>query len=317
MFDTEIDSTSELISIALAAERGAIRRYSNIATKMHTHGNEEAAAEFETLVSEAQSHEKKLTEWALLEELVIDVDATPVRWEDPDIETRYDVQARNPYRCTAYKALAFAVHNKERAFLFYTYVAADSHDADVCHHAKVLARTELEHAALLRIRRRQAWCAQTEQIAESRIDPAVINGTPDLLAIIVFIEQYLMHLFKLAVRGFPEIDSLAVRTQSSLAISEKELHAAASPDSRVITVLEKLAQWSKHALEDISDATTALRRLCADCDRSFTFYDLVIKSTQDEAVLLMAQRHSILATQRIVVLRSLTDRLIAVQSSKP
>lgn len=310
MFNTNIDSTSELLSIALAAMRQAIRRYSEHALKMREHGNDEAAAVFERLVAKEQGYAKKITEWASLEGIVINADATPVSWKDPGVETDYDVQARNPHRCTPYKALAFAAHNKERAFLFYTYVAADSHAADVCHHAKVLARAELDHAASLRALRRRAWHAQSRQVSKSRIDPGVIDGIPDLLAIIVVIERYLAHLFKLAGGRFPELDSLAASTRGSLSVSEKALHAGDPPGARVTTALQKVTSWSKQILAETLDATAALRRLCTDCDRSFVFYNSVVKLTRDEPVMLMAQQHSALATRRIAELRRVTDSLI-------
>jgi rubrerythrin len=307
MFNTEIDSASELLSIAVAAEGEAIRRYSGLAFKMQQHGNEEAAAVFNKLVDEGRSVENRISEWAELEGLVIAAGIAPLVWDDPNVDTGYDIQACNPYRCTPYKVLAFAVHNEERAFLFYTYVAADSHDADVCHHAKVLARAELDRAAALRVLRRSAWHTQSEQITESRISPAVINGTQDLLAAIVFIEQYLAHLFELAASSFTELGSLATRTRESQRASEKMLKDSESPGSAVTGALQRVARWRDEVLAQTVDAKAALRRLFEDCDRSFAFYNSVVKSTSDEQVMLMAQQHSTLATRRIAELERLID----------
>ena len=310
MFNTDIDSTSELISIALATKRGAILRYSELAAKMHKQDNGEASTVFETLVNEEQESEQQLIEWASLEGMLIDADATQVSWEDPSVDTSYDVQASNPYRCTPYKAFAFAVHNEERAFLFYTYVAADSNDTEVCHHARVLARTALDHAASLRVLRRRAWRQQAQEISDSRIDPSVINSIPDFLTIIVFIEDYLADLFVLAGSDYPEIDSLAAGTQDFLAASEKLKHAGEPPGLRVIDALEKVVPWRDRMLSENRKARDALRRLCMDCDRSFTFYDSVVASTGNEEIMLMAQRQSSLSLERIAELRQITEKII-------
>ena len=131
MLGTDIQSTAELVSIALAAEREAVQRYSELASQMRQYGNDEAGALFERMADEERAHEKQLAEWATLSELAIMTDVGPVRWEDPGVATIYDAEAKDPDRCTPYKALAFAVHNEERAFRFYSYVAANSKDPDV------------------------------------------------------------------------------------------------------------------------------------------------------------------------------------------
>jgi len=306
MATMNIESTSELISIALATERAAVRRYADLAAKMREHGNQEAANIYTSLVEKEKDHEKKITDWASLEGMDIDSNAVSFHWEDPTVMTDYDIQARNPYRCTAYKALAFAVHNEERAFLFYTYVAADSNNEEVSHHARVLARAELDHAAALRVMRRQAWRAQNEQINASRIDPSVINGTSELLAVIVFIERYLLELCRLAGKC-EELDKLSAATRTALADNQKLLSQAATPGSRVTAALEKVAPWAEKVLNTVrNDANAALRQLYADSDRSFVFYNSVVESTGDEDVMLMAQEQAALILKRNTVLGQLT-----------
>jgi hypothetical protein len=310
MLSTDITSTPKLISIALAAGNKAGQRYARLASRMRRHDNEESAAEFDVLFADEQAYQDKISEWAALEDIQIDVDAIPGEWDDPNVETDYDVQARNPFRCTAYKALAYAVHNTERAFLFYTYVSADSSDADVCHHARVLAREELSRAEALRHRRRKAWHAQTEQITTSRIDPRVINSVPDLLVVTICIEQYLGRLFKLAESKFTELKGLAGSTRQSLSVSEKALREGKPPGAGVMEALKKVGTWRDAMLSETRDASAALRRLSTDCDRSFAFYNSVVKTAEDEAVMLMAQQQSVLATQRITELLSVTQKII-------
>lgn len=310
MLSTEINSTPELMSIALAAGRKAIQRYAELAAGMRQHDNEESAVVFDRLVTDEQAYLGKIAEWASLENLEIDADAVPGEWDDPNVVTDYDVQARNPFRSTPYKVLAYAVHNAERAFLFYTYVTADSQDSDVGHCARVLAREELGRAAALRVLRRQAWHRQSKQIAESRMDPGLINSVPDLLAVTICIEQYLGRLFKLAGSEFSELESLAASTRKNLCLAEKALSEGEPPGSAVTEALKKVGTWRDVMLSETRDATAALRRLSTDCDRSFAFYNLVVKTARDEAVMLMAQHHSALATQRIAELLQVTQKII-------
>ena len=309
MLSIDIHSTAGLISIALAAEREAIRRYSELASKMREHGNDEAGALFERMIDEERAHEKQLMEWAALEGHAISTDVGPIRWEDPGVATIYDDEAKDPDQSTPYKALAFAVHNEERAFRYYSYVAAHSKDPDVRDYAEVLAREELGHAALLRAQRRRAWHAQrSHHGSEPGIDPGVIQGTPDLLAVTVCIEQILTNLIDVAVREFPDLKTLAANTEQFLSTSKKALQDGSPPGTDTTTALRTIASWRERTSVAAGDATAALRRLCADCDRSFVFYDSVVTSAQDESVMLMAQRLSLRALERIAELHRVTGR---------
>ena len=67
---------------------------------------------------------------------------------------------------SAYQALAYAVRNEERAFTFYTYVAAEADRPDIRALAEDLARDELRHATLLRHYRRRAFHAERPAAVE-------------------------------------------------------------------------------------------------------------------------------------------------------
>lgn len=305
MLTTEIQTTSELLSIALAKERKAVERYSELAASMREHGNSEAAGAFDRLINEAREQQRKLAEWADLEGLEIDEAMMPVDWEDPRVPTRYDVEATDPYRSTPYKAFAFATHNEERAFRYLTYVAADSENPDVCDHVMTLARAQLDRVAAMRVLRRHAWHAQDPDLAEPRVDPSVVLSVADLLSIIVFVEQHLLGLFEIAARGFPGLDSQVSATMDSLTSSQSALREGESPNDEVILGLKKISAWIERTTAGITDAPSAFSRLCADCDRCFVFYDEVERSTQNESVMLIAQRQSALAMQRIKLLRAI------------
>jgi hypothetical protein len=58
-----------------------------------------------------------------------------------------------------------------------------------------------------------------------------------------------------------------------------------------------------------SEAPDALhQRLCSDCDRCFAFYDAVVTSTKDEAVMLEAQKLSESMLERIGLLPDIARR---------
>jgi len=314
---TYIHSIAELISIALAGEREAIRRYSELADRMYEYGNDEAGALFTGMIDEEREQEKQLIEWAELEDLIINTNIEPIRWEDPGVATTYDAQAADPNQSTPYKALAFAAHNKERAFRFYSYVAATCKDPDVRVYAEMLAHEKLAHTALLRSRRRRAWHAQRRRFgAVPRIDPGVIKGMPDLLAAIACIEQIIVDLMDAAVNKSPDLQALAASAREFLPTSDKAPHEDDAPGAEITAALQSITAWHARRMAVSNDESAALQRLCVDCDRSFRFYDSVVTSTHDESVMLMAQRLSSHALERISVMRRLTRSPGAFFSTK-
>ena len=242
-----VRSLDQLVSLAIAAEQEAVRQYQALADQMRAAGNAEVAALFERLVEEERGHERQLDDWAAQAGVTPRPETQSIRWQHPAVRSDYDAEAVDPARSTAYKALSFAVHNEERAFHFYAYVAAHAEDPRMRRYAELLAREELGHAALLRSMRRQAWRAEraTDQ-GPPRPDPRQIHNLDDLAEAAAQLEQAL--------------DSL---------------QAAAGPD----------------------DA-----RLRAAFDQSFEFYDAVLSQTDDEAVMLEAQR----LTERMI------DRMRAI-----
>ena len=234
----EITSVAHLLSAAMAAEHEAVRRYRALAEQMREAGNREVAALFERLMEEERGHEQQLEQWAAEAGVTPDTETRGVQWRHPAVRSDHDAEAVDPARSTPYKALSFAVHNEERAFRFYAYVAAFGRDTRLRDYAERLAHEELAHAALLRSMRRRAWRKERE------------NGDRQ-----------------------PELDVRRIRTVQDLT------RAAARIEER-LEVLERRAGEDDQAL-------AALR---AACDEAFDFYDAVVQRTDDEAMLLEAQR---------------------------
>jgi rubrerythrin len=297
MLNSNVESTAELISIALAAERESILRYRELATRMRDNGNSEVGLLFERMSAEEQARERQLTEWAALAGLALKTDIGPIPWEeDPGVATIYDAEAEDPARSTPYKALAFAVHNKQRGFRFYSYVAADSKNPEVSDYAEVLAREELGQAALLRGQRRRAWHAQRNQRdTEPGIDAAAIDGIADLMAATACMEQLIVRLMGVAGEEYPDIGKLAVDRRELLVAFEKSLRENPSTNVELHQLLQSFAGWHEKAMAEIQDGPEALKRLRTLCETSFAFYDAVVTSTRDESVMLMAQGRAELA----------------------
>lgn len=301
MLTTNVQSAGELMSIALCAEREAVRRYTRLAADMHEHGNAAAASLFERMIEEEREHERLIEEWAKVEDIRLRTDIGPIVWEDPQVSTVYDDEARDPARSSAYRALAFAVHNEERAFRFYTHVAASAPDDTVREYAEILAREELGHAALLRALRRRAWHAERKAGRnEPELDPGAVHSLADLLAVAASIEHCLGDKITALSESYPELREVNAATRQSLADIDTRLKAAGKPGENIAATVESVGEYTSR-----TSATTPLQQLCSDSDRCFAFYDAVVTRTNDEAVMLAAQRLSETALERIGALRNI------------
>lgn len=165
----------------------------------------------------------------------------PVTWRDPSVSNAYNDEARDPHYSSPYKALAFAVHNEEIAFRFYTHVAAHSENKSVREHAEILAREELGHAALLRAERRLAYHAERKaNTTEPGLNPKAIHNEADLLAAAIHIDRYLAEQMSEISKTTPEISSLAEETQLQISNNEHALGNKTSPGEDITKNLEQL-----------------------------------------------------------------------------
>jgi len=160
-------SSDELLAVAVALEREAAARYRALSARMAQQGDAAMAAQFEVLAKLEDRHVSQVADrgQALLGHAA---GRLQVGWELPPT---YDEDQAHGAALGAYQALAFAVRNEERAFVFYTYVAAEAEDPEVRALAEDLARDELEHAALLRRHRRRAF--HSERPVAADLPPSV------------------------------------------------------------------------------------------------------------------------------------------------
>lgn len=169
-----VTSMDELLAIAYAMEQEAIDGYSRLADHMRQESRPDMVAVFERLVGEESQHLGNVVHWS---EKVRGrkPDLSNLRWEHADTFDDEGAGAVAPELLSAYRAFSMAVRNEERAFLFWTYVAAQADQDALREAAERMAREELCHLATLRRERRLAFHA--EHLA-GRTAPAA--GVPEL-----------------------------------------------------------------------------------------------------------------------------------------
>lgn len=150
-------TVEDVLAVAHAMEREATARYAALGRSMRRVGHDDVAQVFESLAAEEQHHvdQVELLSQQLLHRLP---DPAIVRWELPDTFS-LDDEAGSAL-LTPYRALSIAVRNEERAFAFWSYVAAEAANPQVRTQAEAMARQELLHAAKLRHERRRAYHAE-------------------------------------------------------------------------------------------------------------------------------------------------------------
>ena len=146
----------ELLAVALAMEKESADRYADLARRMRTAKQWELAKVFDRLVREETGHIDMVTSWSR------QVTHKPPEILQPeamphDVFDEEGIGFVSPELVDAYRSLAIAVRNEERAFAFWSYVAAHGASPEIRKAAEQMAREELEHAKTLRRERRKAF----------------------------------------------------------------------------------------------------------------------------------------------------------------
>lgn len=151
-----VRTLEELFAIAHAMEHEAAARYAEIAERMLRQGNPALADVFTRLSTDERGHLANVAHWS---ERLRGAAPNPalIRWQPPDTFDDEGASTTDPRLQTTYRALAMAVRNEERAFAFWSYVAAQAGSPEVQHAAETMAHEELGHVATLRRERRRAF----------------------------------------------------------------------------------------------------------------------------------------------------------------
>lgn len=182
-----VKSLEELFAIAAAMEQEAAARYAEIAVRMRQEGDPALAEVFERLSTDEQGHLDNVVQWSEKTK-GRKPDSALIRWELPETFDDEGAAMAHPRLLSAYRALSMAVRNEERAFAFWSYVAAHAESSEIRQAAEAMAHEELGHVAILRRERRSAFHAERKQMhagAEDKnngTDPATLERTlADLL----------------------------------------------------------------------------------------------------------------------------------------
>lgn len=301
-FNTVPDVTrvSDLFALAIAMEREAAQRYDVLAGDMEAEGEADLAALFRRLQAEESNHEAGIGAWAAR------VDVTPsgdlaFRWDSPEGASRDDIDEAGGGSISPWKALAIAVRNEERAFAFYTQVAAKTPDPEVQDYAERMAREELEHVALLRLERRRAWRGEysATMAALPAAGPPEPSDTDELRAYVRDVE---------------------LETAGRLRSKAQHARDAQAPD--VADLLQDLAEdaeararaaGAQTPVPEIHTAPGAAGDLMREeeqrLSRLYDAYMRLIETTRDEGVLTGAQEETAVVLARLARLRDERARL--------
>jgi rubrerythrin len=171
-----VETMDELLAIAYAMEQEAVAGYSELAIRMRRESRPDLAAVFDRLVGEENEHLGNVVSWS---ETVSGKppDLSKLRWKRTGTFDDEGARTIAPELLSAYRAFSMAVRNEERAFLFWTYVAAQAVQEELRRAAERMAREELAHLATMRRERRRAFHAQdrTRSPAANQGDLAVLE----------------------------------------------------------------------------------------------------------------------------------------------
>jgi rubrerythrin len=272
-----------MFAIAHAMERQAATRYADLATRARADGIPDIADLFERLADQERGHADNILKWSQ-QRCGKPPDPADIKWALPET---FDEEAAGELAisriASAYRVLSMAVRNEERAFTFWSYIAAEAAKPEIREAAERLAREELERVSMLRRARRQAYHAER---AYHRPDSARSIG--DRLAEAADLERRLA----------AQLEELAGQLTGDSQIRARELAA----QSR--TMADEAAGMSfdgnSGAMDDLDAAATA-ERLVED-------YLDVGDLSRDETIALQTQSLAKRAISRLAWLRALTAK---------
>jgi rubrerythrin len=138
-------------------DQEAASRYAELADEMRRQNKPDLSAVFTQLAAAEREHVGRVTRWSQ-SRLGREPDPALVRWEAPKtFEAEAAEEIRTSRLMTPYRALSIAVRNEERAFAFWSYVAAFAEDPEIKTAAETMAREELGDVSTLRKERRRAY----------------------------------------------------------------------------------------------------------------------------------------------------------------
>ncbi len=175
-----LHSLDEFFALAHAMEQEAATKYAELAEEMQRQDRPDLVAVFTDLAAAEREHVDSVQRLSQSRRGKLP-DPALVRWTAPetiDNDTAAEIKASR--LMTPYRALAMAVRNEERAFAFWSYLAAFSDNPEIKTAAEAMAREELGHVATVRKARRLAYrqepdAARPSDASAERIDAGVLE----------------------------------------------------------------------------------------------------------------------------------------------
>lgn len=161
LFPQPVTSVDQLLAVAHAMARATETRYQSLAEPTRPNGDVGLKPLFVHLAENAGRHVAQITQRSR---------SLCGRAPDPALVRQplpkpFDEESAHSALLTPYRALANAVIDEERTFAFHTYIAAQAPNEPVRKLAEEFAKETLNHAALLRRERRQAFHAERPRSA--------------------------------------------------------------------------------------------------------------------------------------------------------
>ncbi|WBL82023.1 ferritin family protein [Bradyrhizobium xenonodulans] len=175
-----LQSLDELFALANAMEQEAATKYAELAEEMQRQDRADLVGVFRELAAAEREHVDSVQRWSQSRRGKLP-DPTLVRWEAPEtFDSSATAEIKASKLMTPYRALAMAVRNEERAFAFWSYLAAFAADSEIKAAAEAMAAEELGHVATLRKARRRAYRQEPDAIRPGeapaeRIDAGVLE----------------------------------------------------------------------------------------------------------------------------------------------
>lgn len=297
-----VKSVDDLMDIAAAMEHEAAVRYRELAARMEDIGESEMAALFRDLAAVESEHEAGIVRWAAREGRRA---PRPISYDWQMPETFAGSSADGEARLlTPYRALGTAVRNEERAFAFYSYLAALADDRAVQDRAETLAHEELRHVAQLRVLRRRAYHEQCRGSTRRR----AVDGLDDLRGVAFGLEKATAEVdaaaaFALEAAGLPGA-GIVRRIATEDAARARELSVAVRGKPPRGTWVAETARLDGSLRPDGRNPAGALRLALRNAEAVFEEYLLLAERAADAAVMSEAQRLGEVAVARLAILRS-------------
>jgi rubrerythrin len=275
-----VRSLDEFFALAYAIESDAAGRYAETAKQLREQGASALADVFDRLEKIQRGHVSELADWAARRGRNALLGAR-LPWPLPDTFDAPPEEIAKSKLLTPYRALASAVRREERAFAFWTYVAAHAATREVKQAAEQMAMEELEHVSILRRERRQAFHAE-------RSVPGTFETTAGPAALAAE-ERRLAELIEQDRTAFPdsELTQMIVGASRDAAVKLDKLEARHHPTLS----LPRLSA-------DLRNDPLAISELLVEA------YLIIADRTKNAKVLKIAQDLAGAAIYRLATLRS-------------